>query len=155
MPRTLFRMKHAALALCAPLAALLLAACASGLPPHLTDQQRLERYQTYAGPPIPQFTWLGRFYSWEELGRDRLVVFTTPNDAYLLKVWPQCDLRFDFNLIGISSTASTVSAHGDYVTVHSAATGPMRCPIDEIRKVDYPRMRADLRAHAQTQPPQQ
>ena len=81
------------------------------------------------------------------------MVFTTPSDAYLLKVWPQCDLRFDFNLVGISSTASTVTAHGDYITVHSPATGPMRCPIDEIRKVDYARMRAELRA-AQAQPAQ-
>jgi Family of unknown function (DUF6491) len=133
----------------AALAGALLAACAAGMPPHLSDQQLRERYQAYAGPPISQFTWFGHFYSWEGLGKDQLVVFTTPSDAYLLKVWPTCDLRFDFNLVGISSTASTVTSHGDYVTVHSAATGPMRCPIDEIRKVDYKRMQADLRAQSQ------
>ena len=134
---------------------LLLAACASSMPQHLSDQQLRERYQAYAGPPISQFNWFGHFYSWEGLGRDELVVFTTPSDAYLLKVWPQCDLRFDFNLIGISSTGPMVSSHVDSITVHSPATGPMRCPIDEIRKIDYQRMRADLRAHAQTAPAQQ
>jgi len=141
----------AAIAALAPLAIVLLAACASGMPPRLSDQQLRERYQAYAGPPIQQFTWFGHFYSWEGLGRDELVVFTTPSDAYLLKVWPQCDLRFDFNLVGISSTAGTVTAHGDYITVHGPAVGPRQCPIDEIRKVDYTRMRADLRA-AQAQP---
>jgi hypothetical protein len=133
------------------LAIVLLAACASGMPQHLSDQQLRERYQAYAGPPIPRFTWLGHFYSWEGLGKDELVVFTTPSDAYLLKVWPQCDLRFVFNLVGISSTASTVSTSGDYITIRSPATGPMRCPIDEIRPVDYKRMQADLRAQRQAQ----
>jgi len=141
-------MKPAPLAALWPVA-LLLAACANGMPQHQSDQQLRARYQAYAGAPIPQFTWFGHFYSWEELGRDELVVFTTPSDAYLLKVWPQCDLRFDFNLIGISSTGPTVSSHLDSVTVHSPTTGPMRCPIDEIRRVDYQRMRADLRAQAQ------
>src|SRR5579862_4257427 len=55
---------------------------------------RYARYAEYAGPPIRQFTWLGQFYSWEALGKDKLVVFTTPSDAYLLKVWPNCDMRW-------------------------------------------------------------
>jgi hypothetical protein len=109
------------------------------------EQAALARYTAYAGPPIDQFTWLGRFYSWEGLGRDRLVVFTTPSDAYLLKVWPTCDLRWVINLVGVSSTAGTVTAHGDTVSFNSGATGPMRCPIDEIRRIDYKRMRADMR----------
>ena len=135
---------------------LALAGCAShgpAGPPAPTgtpaQQQALARYIAYAGPPIQQFTWLGHFYSWEDLGRDQLVVFTTPSDAYLLKVWPACDLRFDFDLIGISSTASTVSAHTDEITVHGPTAGPRHCPIDEIRKIDYRRMRADQRAQAQ------
>ena len=125
------------------------ATAASGTP---AEQQALARYLAYAGPPIDQFTWFGHFYSWEALGRDRLVVFTTPFDAYLLKVWPPCDLRFIINAIGITSTADTVYAHTDSITVNSAETGPgrWRCPIDEIRKVDYQRMRADQRSHARS-----
>jgi hypothetical protein len=119
------------------------------------EQRALARYTAYAGPPIPYFTWLGHFYSWEGLGKDTLVVFTVPNEAYLLKVWPPCDLRFVINAIGITSTAYTVYAHTDSLTINTAGTGPgrWRCPIDEIRKIDYQRMRADERASAAPQNP--
>ena len=142
----------------------LLCACAGNVrqPPGAPSagEQRLHdryaAYAAYAGPPIDHFTWFGHFYSWEALGRDKLVVFTTPFDAYLLKVWPPCDLRFIINAIGITSTADTVYAHTDSITVNSAETGPgrWRCPIDEIRKVDYQRMRADQRSHANPAAPQ-
>lgn len=152
-----------ALATAAAFAALLTGCVASSTPaggssPPSTatpaQQRALERYLAYAGPPIPYFTWLGQFYSWEGLGKDTLVVFTVPDEAYLLKVWPPCDLRFVINAIGITSTARTIYAHADSITINSAGTGPgrWRCPIDEIRKIDYQRMRADERAHAQ--PPQ-
>jgi hypothetical protein len=133
----------------------LLAGCASGAPQHAgaappaaAPPTRLERYSAYAGPPIDRFTWLGHFYSWEQLGRDRLVVFTTPNDAYLLKVWPSCDLRWVISTIAVSSTGPTVTAGLDSVIIDSAPTGRMVCPIDEIRPVDYRRMLADRRAAA-------
>jgi hypothetical protein len=149
------RQRLAALASAAALALLSGGATgsAAGNPPGAptgtpAQQQALARYSAYAGPPIDQFTWLGRFYGWEALGKDQLVVFTTPNDAYLLKVWATCDLRFIINLVGLSSTAGTVSAHGDFVTVNSPATGHMRCPIEEIRKIDYRRMQAELRQQA-------
>jgi hypothetical protein len=137
---------------------LTLAACATGgpakpqAPTGTPAQQRaLARYMAYAGPPIPSFTWLGQFWSWEPLGKDTLAVFTVPDEAYLLKVWPPCDLRFVINGIGITSTARTIYAHADSITTNSAGTGPgrWRCPIDEIRKIDYKRMKADERAQAQ------
>ncbi len=117
----------------------LLTACASGPPQKTAQDVALERYQSYAGPPLPYFTWLGRFYSWEPLGKDHLVVFTTSFDAYLLKVWPPCDMRFVVNAIGVTSTSSTVSARLD-----SVIAGRQRCPIDEIRRIDYRRMRAEM-----------
>jgi Family of unknown function (DUF6491) len=121
----------------------------AGAPPAAEQQTALERYRAYAGPPIDRFTWLGRFYSWEQLGRDRLVVFTTPTDAYLLKVWSSCDLRWVISTIAVSSTGPTVTARLDAVIIDSAPTGRMVCPIDEIRPVDYRRMLADRRAAAQ------
>ena len=138
-----------------PLVLVLCGACAVGIPLHASQQQQQARarYTAYAGPPIPSFTWLGRYDGWEPLGKDELVIFTTPNDAYLLKIWPPCDMRFVTNGIGLSSTGPTVTAHLDSVITNSASTGRWRCPIDEIRKVDYQRMRADLRAQAQSQPP--
>ena|SRR5215469_4380468 len=113
------------------------------------QQQALARYEAYAGPPLQYFTWLGRFDSWEPLGKDRLVVFTTPSEAYLLKIWPSCDLQFVTGGIGISSTSRTVYSGLDSVTVNTGPGGLRRCPISEIRKVDYPRMRADMRAQSQ------
>jgi Family of unknown function (DUF6491) len=146
-------------ALTAAAALALLGGCAGGAPqkdsgaPAPTGQQTaLERYSAYAGPPIDRFTWLGRFYSWEQLGRDRLVVFTTPTDAYLLKVWSSCELRFVISTIAVSSTGGTVTAHLDSVVIDSAPTGRMVCPIDEIRRVDYRRMLAERRAPAQQSP---
>ena len=129
----------------------LLAGCASST--HQSDEERRAQYAAYAGPPIQQFTWLGHFDSWEPLGQNDLVVFTTPSDAYLLKVWPPCDLRFAFDgrggeTIGVTSTGGTVSARLDSVIEHSPAVGRAVCPISEIRKVDYRRMLADERRQA-------
>jgi hypothetical protein len=107
------------------------------------------RYESYAGPPVEQITWLGRYDGWTSLGKDELVLWTTPFDAYLIKVVPPCtDLPWA-ERIGITSTASTVSSRFDFVEVHRAGErGPgsrWRCPIAEIRPVDYRRMRHDLR----------
>jgi hypothetical protein len=127
--------------------ALLLGACAgnpqspagSGTP---AQQQALARYSAFAGPSLTSFTWLGKFWSWEPLSKNQLVVYTTPNDAYLLKVWPPCDMRFASLAIGISSTASTVYAHMDSIVVRGGGAGPLTCPIDSIRRVDIARMNA-------------
>ncbi len=134
-----------------------LTGCATGTALHQSDAQRAAHYARYEGPPISQFTWLGHFYSWEALGRDQLVVFTTPSDAYYLKVWPECDLRFVMNRsggqdIGVTSTSGTVSSGLDSIIENSPDTGHMSCPISEIRKIDYRRMRADQRAKSAAAP---
>ena len=140
-------MRHKLARIAAAAALALLGACASGI--ELRQSQVRDRYREYAGQPIDHFTWLGRFDSWEPIARDELVVFTTPWDAYLLKVWPNCDdLLFVRERIGLTSTGGTVYARGDYVRA-----GRWRCPISEIRPIDYRRMRADLRRDAQ--PPAQ
>jgi hypothetical protein len=33
--------------------------------PATTQERALERYSSYAGPPVQSFTWLGHFDSWE------------------------------------------------------------------------------------------
>ena len=121
----------------------LLGAC-SGVPPRQDPEAVRARYASYAGDPLDRITWLGRFDSWESLGNNQLLLFTTPNDAYLLAVTPPCtDLPFVQN-IGLTSTGSTVTARLDSVIVKS-----WRCQIAEIRRVDYKRMRADLRQEAE------
>jgi hypothetical protein len=114
------------------------------------QETALARYSAYAGPPVSSFTWLGHFYSFEALGKDRLVVYTTPSDAYLLKIGPPCDLRFVIYRVGLTSTASTVYTGLDSVLVDNAAAGaPWQCPIEEIRQVDVRRMRAEMRSETQ------
>jgi Family of unknown function (DUF6491) len=121
-----------------------LAACQSGIPRHQSQAELRERYVSYAGPPLDRMTWLGRFDSWESLGDNRLVIYTTPSDAYLLTVTPPCtDLPF-VQTIGLTSTSGTVYPRLDSVKVKG-----WRCPIAEIRRVDYARMRADMRAEAE------
>ena len=120
-----------------------LGACQSGIPRHNSQADIRARYASYAGPPLERMTWLGRFDSWESLGDNQLVVFTTPSDAFLMSVTPPCqDLNF-VQTIGLTSTSGTVYPRLDSVKVRG-----WRCPIAEIRRVDYARMRADLRAEA-------
>ena len=118
----------------------LLTAC-SGIPLKERQDAQRSRYEAYAGAPVDQFTWLGRYDSWQPIGTNELVVWTTPFQAYLIKVAPPCDNLNFVNRIGLTSTGSTVSARFDFVKVGHH----WRCPIQEIRPIDYQRMRADQR----------
>ncbi len=124
-------------------AAALLAGC-SGIPLKERDAAQRSRYEAYAGPPVDRFTWFGHYYGWEDLGPTDLVVWTTPFQAYLIKVDPPCtDLPF-VNHIGLTSTQNTVSSRFDFVKVRG-----WRCPIREIRPIDYQRMRQDMQKEAE------
>jgi len=146
----------------------LLAACASNSPvaetrgaqgagagtaaPATAQERALARYSAWAGRPVKSFTWLGRFDSWEPLGKEHLLVYTRPNEAYLLKVSGPCDVRFATGPIGITSTNYTVYAGLDSITVNSGPGGRWQCPIDEIRPLDVRGMKADLQSQEKTQP---
>lgn len=146
----------------------LLAACAGTRPPSETtgtsaggastaapataQQRALARYDAYASRPVKSFTWLGHFDSWEPLGKDWLLVYTKPNEAYLLKVSGPCDLNFAIGPVGITSNNYTVYAGLDSIVVNSGPGGKWQCPIDEIRPLDVRGMKADLQAQGKTQP---
>jgi hypothetical protein len=127
------------------LAATALLASCSGIPLKQRQDEQRARYDAYAGPPIEQFTYLGRYDSWQSIGTNQLVVWTTPFQAYLIKVAPPCENLQFANRIGLTSTANTVSARFDFVRVGRQ----WRCPIQEIRPVDYQRMRQDMRKEAE------
>jgi hypothetical protein len=117
----------------------LLVACSS-IPLKEREKADRERYEAYAGPPVDHLTWLGRFDGWNPIGRDELVVWTTPSNAYLIKVTQPCDdLRFA-NRVELTSTAGTVNSLFDFVKVRG-----WRCPIQQIRPIDYKRLKEDLR----------
>jgi hypothetical protein len=127
----------------------LLCGCASMMSANQAAAERSDRFAAYAGQPIDHFVWLGRFDSWQALGKNELVVFTNPSEAYILKVWAPCDMNLAFTRVGLTSSGGAVYARTDSVTVDAPGTGRWTCPIEEIRKVDYRQMRADLRAEAQ------
>jgi hypothetical protein len=138
--------------------AALLAGCAAthpGSAPQTTQDRALARYEAYAGAPVNSFNWLGRFDSWEPLGDDHVLVYTRPNEAYLLKVSGPCQVRFATGPLGITSTNSTVLAGLDSIVVRNGPGGPWQCPIAEIRPVDVRRMKAEAHAQSEQPPPAQ
>ena len=71
----------------------MLAGCAGGSP-RVEHSETLGRYLDYAGEPVDRATSF-RLDSWELVGRDRIVLWTGVNEAYLVTVWDTCrDLQF-------------------------------------------------------------
>lgn len=121
------------------LAAAALAAGCATTPNRIKSDEALERYLAYAGEPVREFTAF-RLQSWQPLGRDKLMLWTGVNDAYLVTVWETCrDLQFA-NSIRVRNTGSSVS------TFDSIQVGRDRCRIEEIRPVDIRRMKAEQHA---------
>lgn len=127
---------------CALLAAIVvLTACSSGSP-RMNEQEARERYMDYAGAPVSSFSYLGRFDGWRPLGRDKLIVWTGLNDAYLLTVESSCQ-GLDFaSRIGLTSSTGSVNSGFDFVRLRDGFRRE-RCRIVEIRPLDYKRMRAE------------
>lgn len=119
-------------------ATLTLAACASSLP-RVSEESATERYQNYAGQPVDRFTAFN-ITGWTALSRDKLVIWTGVNEAWLLTVWTNCqDLQFA-ERIRLKRTGASVT-RSDMVLV-----GRDRCPISEIRPIDVRQMKADRAA---------
>jgi len=117
----------------------LLASCSSI---SLNGSERVERteLEAYAGQPVDHFTWLGDYQGWKPVSADEALVWTTPTKAYLIKVSPACEDLRSASRIGLTSTLHTVYARKqDYVKVRGE-----RCPIAQIRPVDYGRLQANV-----------
>jgi hypothetical protein len=125
------------------LAALALAACATQSPRE-RDAEAYSLYHDFAGAPVGEFTYLGRYQGWRSLGRNVLAVQTSLSDAYLLTVQGPCsDLQFA-QTIALTSTGNTVRRGLD-----SVRTGRDICTITEIRPVDYAALRKAQREDAE------
>jgi hypothetical protein len=149
-PRATWPRALAALAL--PAAVALLAACATNIAPQREPTGVLParaRYLAYAGAPVDHFTWLGRYDGWEALSDDELVLFLSPTKAYYIRVWAPCGTRGGLRWvwhIGLTSTGGAV-----YTRFDSVLADRWRCPISELRPVDWGRMKADSRAARKAQ----
>ncbi|WP_233840916.1 DUF6491 family protein [Dyella sp. 2HG41-7] len=111
----------------------LLAACSS-VPYAQRMQQRQQAYSAAAGAPVRSFRLIfgAQIYSWEPLSDSQLVVYTVPNKAYLLDLWPCNNLTFT-NAIGLTSFANTVQSGFDKVLTGRPY---IPCIIKQIRPVD-------------------
>jgi hypothetical protein len=103
-----------------------------------TQQKNLERFEKYAGAPIEEFDFWS-LYKYQLVGPEKVIVWSTINDAYLISVAKPCvGLEFA-NGIGVTSKQRrAVSRKFDYVT-----HGNGRCQITEIRPIDYRQMLKD------------
>jgi hypothetical protein len=102
------------------------------------QQEKLERYMKYAGDPIDQFNFWS-MYKWSLVGPNKVVVWPSINEAYLLTVADPCPGLEWAKGIGVTSKQShTVSTRFDYVTY-----GRGECQIIEMRPIDYKRMLKD------------
>lgn len=136
------------------LAALLgvsVAGCASfqDRPPDPAVAQRLAEVRALAGAPVNSFRFL-RMSSFEPIGLADMLVFTSPRDAWLLRLDGRCrGLDFD-PFIGLTSHFHLVQSGVDSVRVRD---NPIPCRIIEIRPVDTAKLRhVDAEKPAPAQP---
>lgn len=101
------------------------------------EDEQLARYTRYAGEPIDEFPFT-RLDHWQVVGQYKVVLWTTLLDAYLVTLTPPCTQLEYANGLGVThNTVQQVSRKFDYVTFER-----QRCPISEIRRIDYRALRA-------------
>jgi len=115
----------------------LLASCVAP-PPSKADVALEATLLKYAGPPIDSFTYLGRYDDFRTLGNKAVVLFTTVNDAYLIRVLDPCYGLQDADRVGLTFESHTVNRTFDKVIVRQ-----LRCRIDTIQHIDYAAMKRD------------
>lgn len=100
-----------------------------------TQQRNLDRYLQFAGAPVDEFPFWS-LYQWELVGPDKVVVWSTVKNAYLLSVAQPCTKLQRAKAIGVTSNQRhVVSRAFDFVT----ASGE-NCKIEQIRPIDYAAM---------------
>ncbi len=113
----------------------LLSASCSGIPLRARRAAELSRYEAHAGQPVRSLTWTSGYKRWTPLSADTLLVWTSLERPYLVRVFHPCaDLLFA-RRIGVTSTLDTVQARRDFVTADG-----WRCMIRTILPVDDSRL---------------
>src|SRR6202008_2744841 len=96
--------------------ATLLGAC-STTPERTYERDPLDRYDRYAGPPIDRFAYRGTLDGWRAVDRDRVIVWTTPDDAYLLTVDSDCHDLTKVNRLRLTSSCGDFDRTYDYMVI--------------------------------------
>ena len=121
--------------------ALLLAGGARADAPE-TQRKNLDRFAPYLQEPVEQFKFWS-MYKWQLVGSDKVVIWTTIDDAYLLTVETPCTQLQWARDLGVTSQAS----HTVMRRMDSVIAGNDRCRILDIRPVDYRRMESESRGN--------
>jgi hypothetical protein len=115
-----------------------LGACTDNPPKRAQMAADRETFLKYSSAPVDRVTYLGRYYGMRQLGELQFVVWTTINDAYLMKVTPPC-VGLDYTTsLRLTSEQNTITKGVDGALVEG-----QKCFITEIRPVDYQRMRRE------------
>jgi hypothetical protein len=102
------------------------------------EKAELARFERYAADPIEQFP-MFELWQWQVVGPDRVVVWSTIHDAYLLRVDKACNnLLWTHGLSVTQEMTQKVTLKFDFVVFRD-----QRCKIEEIRPVDYRAMVKD------------
>jgi hypothetical protein len=106
-----------------------------------TQQRSLEKFTPYLQQPVEDFDYWS-LYKWQLVGPEKIIVWTTIKDAYLLTVETPCPrLEWAHGLSLTSKQSHRIAKHFDFVAV-----GHDRCRIEEIQPVDTRRMDAERKA---------
>ena len=120
---------------------IVLALCAAGASAQTreTQAEHLQRFEKYAGAPVDEFEFWS-LYKWELVGPEKVVIWPTINQAYLVSVHAPCPgLEFARGIGVTSQQRHIVSAKFDYVTYGRG----QQCAISEIKPIDYKTMLKD------------
>jgi len=124
--------------------ALLAAGCATT---GLSDAQQLALYREHAGEPVKDLRYTRQLTGWTALDDDAVVVWTKPNEAYLLELGGGCPGLNSASTILITNLMGQVSAGFDRVKVIDQPRGfNMTCRIQTIRPLDTKALRASEKA---------
>lgn len=113
------------------IAAMVCAGCST-----MPADAKLAFYSQHAGPPVDSFRLLGRLVNWEPLGDEALVVWTRPNEAWLLEPYGPCDGLDYSSAIRLTDHAGRVEAGLDSVLVSHPSPVHVPCRIRSIRPLD-------------------
>lgn len=102
------------------------------------EKEELARFRSYAAEPVDQFP-MFELWQWQVLGPTQLVLWSTINDAYLIRVDKSCNnLEWAHGLSVTQEMRQKVTKQFDFVVFRD-----QRCKIEEIRPIDYRRMVKD------------
>jgi Family of unknown function (DUF6491) len=120
-------------------AAALVAACACACAgaARRGAQPSLDQYMRYAGPPIQRFSYRNSYTGWQIVEEYKIIMFVG-DGAYLLTVVPPCPQMRLAMFMSIRNASGGIVSRFDRVQLDEND-----CLIDEIRPIDYRRMRQE------------